>query len=595
MEKPISQRLGIAAPPLLGLALLALVGCQSATPEPDGQPTVEAPQTAAERLRPRDADGSGNLAQAESFAKASLWAQVLDSLGRLDPQRLNAAERQRRHELTFAANLGLDDLEAADAALQQLAPGPRSAEILELVSEFCERRGRPACAVAALVELRPQVDDRQALNNRLWRLTGEASLAQAAALAKADRLAPIWSLRAAMNEAFSVFEKAERLDAWLRQWPDHPLTAPLPDSLAKLRQPQPPPPRIGLFLPLSGALAPAGKALRDGFFSAYLQDSATTKPRVRLYDTAAEAMPALYRRSREEGVTFIIGPLDRPALESLHRIGPAVPVLGLNYLAGAAQRRLSENAEPRPGPARAPTRFRTFGLAIEDEAATIGRRLLADDHERILVIRNSEEWAERGATTLAESWPKHLEHQTFKSIPEITDAVGEALQAAASQARHEALEQLLGTRLEFLPRTRTDIDGLVAFVDHLEARAIAPAIKFHFAEELPVYSGSQSARQGLKLADMEKFRIVEMPFRLFDSPFRQILDQGFDLGSGNPAALFALGIDAYRLFDHWRLLPSLESLRGATGLLAVGGGGRIQRRLSWGVVVDGRLGPEPTP
>ena len=80
-----------------------------------------------------------------------------------------------------------------------------------------------------------------------------------------------------------------------------------------------------------------------------------------------------------------------------------------------------------------------------------------------------------------------------------------------------------------------------------------------------MYSGSQSARQGLKLADMEKFRIVEMPFRLFDSPFRQILDQGFDLGSGNPAALFALGIDAYRLFDHWRLLPSLESLRGATG------------------------------
>ena len=71
------------------------------------------------------------------------------------------------------------------------------------------------------------------------------------------------------------------------------------------------PPRIGLFLPLSGALAPAGKALRDGFFSAYLHDPATTKPQVRLYDTAAEAMPALYRRSREEGVAFIIGPLDR--------------------------------------------------------------------------------------------------------------------------------------------------------------------------------------------------------------------------------------------------------------------------------------------
>ena len=172
--------------------------------------------------------------------------------------------------------------------------------------------------------------------------------------------------------------------------------------------------------------------------------------------------------------------------------------------------------------------------------------------------------------------------------------MGEALQAAASQARHEALEQLLRTRLEFLPRARADIDGVVAFVDHLEAPAIAPAIKFHLAEELPVYSGSQSVRQALKFTDMENFRIVEMPFRLFDSPFKKFLDQGFDLGSGNSASLFALGIDAYRLFDHWRLLPGLESLRGATGLLAVGDDGRIRRSLSWGMVVDGQLRPERT-
>ena len=399
-----------------------------------------------------------------------------------------------------------------------------------------------------------------------------------------------------MNEAFSVSEKAERLDAWLRRWPGHSLANPLPDALAKLRQPQPPPPRVGLFLPLSGALAPAGKALRDGFFSAYLHDSATIKPEVRLYDTAAEAMPALYRRSRDEGVGFIVGPLDRPALESLHRMGPDLAVLGLNYLTDKPRPSPNGNAPPGPGqPAGAPSSFRTFGLAIEDEAATIGRRLLDAGHERILVIRNSEEWAARGATALADSWSGHLEEQAFTTISEITDAVGEALRAAASQARHEALEVLLGTRLEFLPRARTDIDGLVAFVDHLEAPAIAPAIKFHLAAELPVYSGSQSVRQALRFADMEKFHIVEMPFRLLNNPFKRIFDQGFDLGSGNPASLFALGIDAYRLFDHWRLLSSLEPLRGATGVLAVGDDGRIRRSLSWGVVIDGRLRPEEAP
>ena len=563
-------------------------------PAVDGQPSATAQATASpQRLRSGGSPAAGGLAEAERLAEARLWAQVLDSLQRLPVQRLSADERQRRHELALAAHLGLDDLEEANAAFAQLKPAPTSVRALELVSDFCERSGRPACAAAALDELRPHASDRQALNERLWRLTGEASPSRAAALAEAGPLAATWSLRAAMNEAFSVFAKAERLDAWLLQWPGHPLAAPLPRSLALLRRRPPPPPRIGLFVPLSGVLAPAGKALRDGFFSAYLHDSATTKPLVRLYDTAAETMPALHRRSLEDGVAFIIGPLDRLALQSLHRLGPQVPVLGLNYLARKPQPRSGGSAAAADRPAAASNGFRTLGLAIEDEVATINRRLLADGHERVLVVRNSEEWAMRAAAVLAESWPRHLEQQAFADIPAITNAVGEAMQVAASQARREALEQLLGTGLEFLPRARMDIDCVVAFVDHLEAQALAPAIKFHFAEELPVYSSSQSARQALRFDDMEKFRILETPFRLFDSPLRKVLGQAFDLNSGNLASLFALGVDAYRLFDHWALLPSLESLRGATGRLTFGADGRIQRQLPWGVVVDGRLRPEP--
>lgn len=591
-RRPPPEALAAAA---LGLALLWLSGCQSPMPAVDGQPSATAPATASpQRLRSGGSPAAGDLAEAERLAEARLWAQVLDSLQRLPPQRLSADERQRRHELALAAHLGLDDLEEANAAFAQLKPAPTSVRALELVSDFCERSGRPACAAAALDELRPHASDRQALNERLWRLTGEASPSRAAALAEAGPLAATWSLRAAMNEAFSVFAKAERLDAWLRQWPGHPLAAPLPRSLALLRRRPPPPPRIGLFVPLSGVLAPAGKALRDGFFSAYLHDSATTKPLVRLYDTAAETMPALHRRSLEDGVAFIIGPLDRLALQSLHRLGPQVPVLGLNYLARKPQPRSGGNAAAAADrPAAASNGFRTLGLAIEDEVATINRRLLADGHERVLVVRNSEEWAMRAAAVLAESWPRHLEQQAFADIPAITNAVGEAMQVAASQARREALEQLLGTGLEFLPRARMDIDCVVAFVDHLEAQALAPAIKFHFAEELPVYSSSQSARQALRFDDMEKFRILETPFRLFDSPLRKVLGQAFDLNSGNLASLFALGVDAYRLFDHWALLPSLESLRGATGRLTFGADGRIQRQLPWGVVVDGRLRPEP--
>ena len=486
--------------------------------------------------------------------------------------------------------------------------------------------GQWRSAVAALARAWRDAADRQALNDRLWRLTAAAPANQAAALAQREvgELAAVWSLRTAMNAAFSTSEKANRLDAWLGRQPRHPLAAPLPRSLALLRRRPPPSTRVGLFAPLSGPLAAAGEALRDGFFSAYLQDSASAKPEVRLYDTAAEDIQELYQRSRNDDVTFIVGPLDRSTLQGLIDLAPETPVLGLNYLSDPSQQGFGPaagggtnppEAAMRPNPgidtdsaeasqqqgqsnerqgvaegATLPQRpFRTLGLAIEDEAATIGRRLLTDGLERVLVVRNSEEWALRGADALAESWPHHLEQQGFATIGAITDALGEALQVTASEARHEALEELLGDELQFLPRARADIDGVVAFVNHLQALALAAAVKFHFTEELPIYASSQSVRNASTFAELEGFNVAEMPFRLSSGPLNEALAKGFRLDSGNLVSLFALGIDAYRLFDHWPLLAATQALRGATGILTPGEDGRIGRCLAWATVADGRL------
>lgn len=534
-------------------------------------------------------------------------------------------------------------------------------------AENLTKAGQWRSAITALAEAWPSAADRQALNDQLWRLTAAAPPSRAAALAQmeAAELRAVWSLRSAMNAAFSATEKADRLAAWLRQQPRHPLAAPLPRALAQLRQRPPPPARVGLFVPLSGPLTAAGEAVRDGFFSAYLQDSASAKPEVRLYDTATQDIAALYQRSRDDGVAFIVGPLQRAAVESLHELAPETPVLGLNYLSDRAQdvtdadpiEPAQGNAEDEPSEALAAevpmaneiaelegritesaalaaeaptaevqgdeaagtawvgavkplvaptpnaqggeaaaansaetpqTNFRTLGLAIEDEAASIGRRLLADGLERILVVRNSEDWAWRGAEALAAAWPHRLEQQRFANIRNITDALGEALQVAASKARHERLQELLGDELQFLPRARGDIDGLVAFVDHLQALALAPAVRFHLSDGPPIYASSQSVRGAAKFAELEGFKVAEMPFRLSSGPLEDALAQGFR-HSANLSSLFALGIDAYRLFDHWPLLPAAESLRGATGILTPGEDGRIGRRLAWATVANGRL------
>ena len=496
----------------------------------------------------------------------------------------------------------------AAAALETLRAAEASVSVLQ-------SQGRIAEAVAALASIAAPEHRRQALNDRLWRLTAEASPAQAAELAKQGPAAEIWALRRAIAQSFSAAEKAERLDDWLNRHPRHSLATALPEPLARLRHRPPPARRVGLFIPLNGALAAAGKTVRDGFISAYLQDSTAVKPEVRIYDTAAEPMAALLQASRTAGIEFIVGPLSKTALESLIGLNPRIPVLALNYprtpMDGYPQAPMRDypqapmrdypqapmHGDSCAGEAEARLKaeggFAALGLAIEDEAALIAERLQTDGRERVMVIRNDRNWATRGTSQLTKSWPHHLEQHTFGNIRTMTESVGEALQVAASQARHDQLAQALGTSLEFLPRARQDIDGIVAFVDHLQARALAPALKFHFTDELPVYASSQSVRGARRLGDLEGFQVAELPFRLHPGPLHQAFSEVFDPQDANLTALFALGIDAYRLLDHWSLLNADDPLRGATGTLRLGDDGCIRRTLGWAVVQGGALSVAP--
>ena len=518
------------------------------------------------------------------------WAAAQRHLAQVDVGSLSRPARNRFHQAELAAALGLDDLRRADAAWRSLARGleghQRDESVLLLLSELRQRQGRIAEAVTALASIEAPQHRLHALNNRLWRLTATASQQQAAAWAKQGPAAETWALRTAIEQSFSATEKAERLEDWLSHHPQHRFTTALPEPLVRLRHRPPPARRVGLFIPLNGPLAPAGKTVRNGFVSAYLQDSAAVKPEVRIYDTASEPMPALLQASRATGIQFIVGPLSKSALESLIELQPRIPVLALNY-----------PQTPTDGSAcgaEARTRldaggFAALGLAIEDEAALIAERLQADGLERVLVIRNGQPWAIRGTSQLARSWPHHLEQHAFGNIKTMTESVGEALQVAASQARHDQLAEALGTPLEFLPRARRDIDGIVAFVDHLQALALAPALKFHLAEELPVYASSQSVRGAGQLGDLEGFEVAELPFRLHPGPLHRAFSEAFDPHDANLTALFALGIDAYRLFDHWSLLSTSDPLRGATGTLRLGEDGCIRRTLGWAVVERGAL------
>lgn len=367
------------------------------------------------------------------------------------------------------------------------------------------------------------------------------------------------------------------------------------------------PARVGLLIPLQGPLASAGRAVRDGFIAAYLHRDGAAKPGLRIYDSVASPMPALHQQCLADGIELIVGPLSKENLAALRDLNPEIPVLGLNYLdkPEAAQGEGPET-EGRGGAAadweRAvdgvsgrPLGFRQLGLAIEDEAATIAERLRGDGIEQLLVVRNGEDWALRGSLALASDWPFEVHLQAFEDAQAITESVGEAMRVEESLERRKALQKLLGQRLHFLPRSRIDLDAVVAFVNHLEAAALAPALHYHSAQRLPVYASSQSVRNPSALEELDGFQISEMPFQLNANGLSNAVQQAFDLGSSDVAAFYALGIDAWRILNRWRQMADGESIQGATGTLQLGADGRIRRRLAWGKVSGGAIRPLPAP
>ena len=430
---------------------------------------------------------------------------------------------------------------------------------------------------------RTKQSERQALHDRLWRLTGAFAQGEVGALAQQQPLLPLWQLRAALSAARSSQAQAGALRAWMARWPAHPFCNLLPTGLARLSATATQPARVGLFVPLSGALSAAGRAVRDGYIAAWLDDPAPNKAPLTVYDTAKRPLAEILKQSLAHGVQLIVGPLSKQRLEALRRLNPEVAVLGLNYLDTAT----TDNAAPHPS-------FLQVGLAIEDEATTIAERLQAEGLHRLLAVRGGEDWADRGVQALVEAWADTVEVHPFTDVKTLTESIGGAMQIAASTQRKEALEALLNTRLEFLPRRRSDIDAVVAFVDHIEASALAPALKFHFAGDLPVFASSLSVRNATGLGELNGFQVAEIPLNLYPNPLWDTVKTVFDKRDGNIAALHALGMDAYRIAALADWVARGEPVYGATGELRLGDGGQVRRTLHWASVSRGIIRPTPT-
>jgi hypothetical protein len=366
----------------------------------------------------------------------------------------------------------------------------------------------------------------------------------------------------------------QALDAWKRQFPQHPAN----DSVLSMAQTQIAvateyPNQIALLLPLSGRGEAFGVAVRDGFVAAYLEQDAARRPSLRIYDVAAESAGAAYNRAIADGAGFVVGPLTKEDVAAVAPLSAGrTPVLALNFLADSAS------------PAR---NFFQFALLPEDEARSVARRVVADGRLAGVAIVPAGELGNRVAAAFADELKTLggtlLDSQKYDpSQPDFSDIIKQELQVKATKGE---------------PSThRTDATFVFAVGSPGAARLIMTQLNFYYAGDVPVYSTSDSFEPDPTAnADIDGMFFPDMPWMISNDPVTtQIRDSVRSAwpartSRGDRNRLYAFGFDAYRL------VPALQSknpsdageISGVTGKLHIDDHNRIRRELEWAQIKAG--------
>src|SRR5690606_23655369 len=135
--------------------------------------------------------------------------------------------------------------------------------------------------------------------------------------------------------------------------------------------------RVALLLPEHGPLAPAGRAVREGFLAAYFEEQ-RVRPELLVFDTGSTPEDALlaYQQAVSAGVDAVVGPLSRDSVNALFERGPvSLPVLAPSRSTGAP---------PPPGSL-------SYALTPEEEAIAAAERLAHRGARRVLSIAGEGE------------------------------------------------------------------------------------------------------------------------------------------------------------------------------------------------------------
>lgn len=526
-------------------------------------------------------------------------------LSQINGQSLPTPDRILRQILAARIALMQRQPERALAELDRIpAPYPReqAAEILEVRTLALFDYGRPAGAVITAIDREQLLSDAVEIErNRRMLWDGiersAASGINMQAPPGANRIVSGWLElgQPALALARNPFAAQPALNEWLSKYPDHPAynlinRNVLPQLNAAMVYPE----QVALLLPLSGRQQSNGIAVRDGFLAAAMQQPAERRPSVRIYDTASN-VTAAYQQAIADGAKFVVGPLLKEELTQL--LGPTTlepalttPMLTLNAV-----------GETRSG---ITTPLFQFALDPEDEAQQVAARIVADGKRYGMALLPNNEWGRRVQvafeTQLRELGGGVVITRYYDtSAKDYSNPIRTALLLDESQARANALSSSLGTRLEFEPRSRADVEFVFVGAEPAQGRLLRPALRFHLVDDLPVYATSNIFEpDSTANADLDGVLFPDMPWVVAPddvaSQLRNTLTRYWPGRMRGRGRLFAFGFDAYRLIPTLQAHSAnlaISATPGMTGILSVDPNGRIRRQLNWARVSGGQAQP----
>ena len=591
---------------LILLPLLLLGACggapQKAPPtEPDS--TLQPPtEEGMEALRLPASEFREQFAAAEAALLKFDWMGAERALAEIPPDQRSSTDRVYVHYLEARIHYLRGDRAAADSALTaavDIDPALTS-KVLNFQRHRAELSGdylESARISQRMAERTRSPEAGAALKRITWRnlqrLDSEA-LGAASGRPGIDSDWRAWLELAQLSHADNHSELLAGLNRWLEENPGHPATQPLPGGLDLLLQGQGGPDQVALLLPLSGRLAPAGKAVRDGYLASYytaLASKGDAEYELRVYDRLAfDSTASAYRTAVANGADLVVGPLTRQAvLELGSEPGRPVPVLALNRV-----------EQPL---AQAGSALVQYSLAAEDEASHLASLAFGRGGRSAMVVRPAGSWGSKMERALVERWRglggRIATTAAYDSAEEYADSLQAAMGLADSEQRARDLRARLGldSELEFTARRRQDLDTVFLLSrTPAEARALKPLLSYYYAGDLPVYATS-SVHRGIPEPgdkDLDGVLLVETPWLLGANPeLRRVIAAG-NTGGDAYTRLNALGADAHRLQSAFRQLQAGPDalIRGDTGLLTMDPQLRIRRETRLATFDGGVLSPK---